>query len=683
MRQRLYPKEKYPDGHPLLAFSLNNLGGLLWAQEEYTKVLPYAEQALAMRQRLYPKERYPDGHPYLADSLYNLGVLLQAQGEYAKALPYYEQALAMYQKELLGLADSAAEATLLNFLLCKQPGSERALLAVSRHIPVEGERVYQSLWQNKAILTRILEQRHLALLSEAEAGDLAPRWHELLETRRRLARLLLAPPHDAKSHQEQLRQLSEDKEKLERELVKRLPTLNRELLLSKATPRDLLAALPRGSAFIDLRWYVHSYVAFVLAAGQEVRRVELGPASPITLALTAWRQAIASQKDSTAAEILRRLVWEPIAKHLPAGTHTVYLAVEEDLSRLPWAALPGSKPGTVLLEDHAIALVPHGLFLYDQLTQARKGTNDPGVLLVGGVAYDDKATPLTPFKDKDGVARAPQRDERRVSWPALPGTAKELEQLLALAKQHQSKATVLERRGSQASTGQVLHDLRDAQRPVRWAHFATHGFFADASFRSFLQIDEKEFARGFRGERRGLGARSPLALSGLVLAGANRPIPKGKEAETDDGILTAEALAALDLRQLQLAVLSACDSGLGEEGGGEGVYGLQRAFHLAGTQNVVASLWKVSDEATAALMALFYHQLWQEKKTPLEALRAAQLTLYRHPERIPVLAKERGLRFDRVVALPPGTDLDGKKTTSKARAPVKVWASFVLSGTGQ
>jgi tetratricopeptide (TPR) repeat protein len=693
MRQRLYPRERYPDGHPDLAHTLHNLGTLLMDQGEHAQALAYLEQALAIAQRLYPPVRYPDGHPYLARSLYNLGALRQAQGEHAKALPYYEQALAMSQKQLLRLADSASEAALLN-LLHSQPDADQALLFASRHVPGEEERVYQLLWQTKATLTRLLEQRHLHLVTQAESGNLAPRWQELLETRRRLARLLLAPPHDPKSHQEQLRQLTDAKEKLERELAERLPVLNRQLFLSKAQPRDLSAALPPGSVFIDLlhyrgwdpkqkRWDGGNYVAFVLAAGQPTRRVELGPAPPIAKALAAWREAIAVRQDSPAVEVMRRLVWDPVAKHLPPNTHTVYLAPEGSLSRLPWAALPGSKPGTVLLEDHALALVPHGLFLYDRLTQPRPAAKDLGTLLaVGGVRYDEKPAPLSLPSGYEAGLRAPQGEGKRLNWPPLPGTEKELEQLVGLAKKYQLPLTVLERRGPQASAGQVLLDLRDPKRPVRWAHFATHGFFADPSFRSFLQLDEKAFAVGHLGERRGLGARSPLVLSGLVLAGANLPAPKGKEADSDDGILTGEALASLDLRQLQLAVLSACDSGLGEEGGGEGVYGLQRAFHLAGTQNVVASLWKVSDEATAALMALFYHQLWQEKKTPLEALRAAQLTLYRHPERIPVLATERGLRFDRVIALPPGTDLDGKKTVSKAKASVKVWASFVLSGIG-
>ena len=72
---------------------------------------------------------------------------------------------------------------------------------------------------------------------------------------------------------------------------------------------------------------------------------------------------------------------------------------------------------------------------------------------------------------------------------------------------------------------------------------------------------------------------------------------------------------------MELAVLSACETGLGEAAAGEGVFGLQRAFHLAGCRNVIASLWKVDDEATAALMKLFYHHLWVQKQPPLEALR--------------------------------------------------------------
>src|SRR5262245_64858353 len=97
-------------------------------------------------------------------------------------------------------------------------------------------------------------------------------------------------------------------------------------------------------------------------------------------------------------------------------------------------------------------------------------------------------------------------------------------------------------------------------------------------------------------------------MTGLIFVGANREKTPGR------GIVTGEALIDLDLSGLDLAVLSACETGLGDVAGGEGVFGLQKAFHLAGCKAVVASLWKVDDDATAALMGLFYRGLWVDNQ---------------------------------------------------------------------
>src|SRR5262249_7357628 len=153
-----------------------------------------------------------------------------------------------------------------------------------------------------------------------------------------------------------------------------------------------------------------------------------------------------------------------------------------------------------------------------------------------------------------------------------------------------------------AGVATLLGDLPKAET----AHLATHGFFADARFRTAWQLDPKLFDRTWR-ERRGAGSRSPLVLSGLVCSGATL------EGTPSRGVLTADAIVGLDLRRMNLAVLSACETGLGEVAAREGVFGLVRAFHVAGTRNVAASLWKVDDEATAALMVLFYRHLWGKK----------------------------------------------------------------------
>ncbi len=183
-------------------------------------------------------------------------------------------------------------------------------------------------------------------------------------------------------------------------------------------------------------------------------------------------------------------------------------------------------------------------------------------------------------------------------------------------------------------------------------------------------LDQDRFGRdGFLGHHPGL-------LSGLVLAEANTPA----RPDRDDGILTALEVADLDLRAVNLVVMSACETGLGATAGGEGVLGLQQAFQAAGARSVVAGLWKVEDQATAALMGLFYHKLWRENKSPVVALREAQLTVYQNPERIPRLAKGRGPDFEAVAKLPT---TPAKELKPGARAPVKLWAAFVLSGAGQ
>jgi CHAT domain-containing protein len=152
-----------------------------------------------------------------------------------------------------------------------------------------------------------------------------------------------------------------------------------------------------------------------------------------------------------------------------------------------------------------------------------------------------------------------------------------------------------------------------------------------------------------------------LLRSGVVLAGAARP-PAADAAGQEDGILTAEEVTTFDLRGTELVALSACDTGLGEIEQGQGVLGLQRAFQAAGARALVTSLWKVDDAATSVLMTEFYKNLWQEQLPKLEALRQAQLTGLRHPER---------------VRQPGGAD------RQPPQSHPALWAAFVLSGDGR
>ncbi len=673
MRESLYPTARYPQGHPELAGSLNDLAGLHQARAHYAKAEPLYRRALEMREAQYPKARYPQGHPHLATSLNNLAFLHDSQADYAKAEPLFRRALEMYSDSATALAASSSEATALNYAASK-PLTRDAYLSTTIHLPKVD--VYPAVWQTKAALARIAERRHLAVLA-ASSKEARGLWDAVLSLKRERERLLLAPADaaKAKASDQRLDEIEEVIRTKEADLLPLLPALKRSDEIAKATPADLRKALPSDVAFIDLLRYTRfvqdpkvkgekgekrtsHYVAFVVTR-DAITRVELGEAKPIEDALDLWRRAVveASPSEPKYAAEAHRLLWSPLVRHLPKKMSAVFVSPDAALNRLPWAALRDAKTQRILIEEYAVATVPHGPMLLDRLTEEkRKAETKPTLLAVGGVAYDKK-----PGASAELAMRSPVGDA--VVWGPLGGTAKELRQIVAL----KGERKVIRREGDSAHASALLEALPLAET----AHLATHGFFADPKFRTVFQLDPKLFDRP-GGERSTAGTRSPMVLSGLVCAGAN------VEGTPNRGVVTADAIVGLDLRRLNLAVLSACETGLGDVAGGEGVYGLVRAFHVAGTRNVVASLWKVDDEATAALMVLFYRNLWEAKVTPVEALRRAQLAVYREPGRVPEWAVGRG-PLPKPVA---GGATTPKKGLKEKTSPAKAWAAFVISGPG-
>jgi CHAT domain-containing protein/Tfp pilus assembly protein PilF len=656
MRQKLYPATQYPRGHPDLAASLNNLGHLLQRAGQSEPARGYFERALAMKQKLYPQAQYPDGHPHLAGGLCNLGVLLHATGQSEPARDYLVQALRIHNRQVQRDIALAPETQALD-RLCALPHVRDAYLAAALDARALPEALYAELWPARGQLSRLLQRRHQAArLARQHDPAIAQQAEQLGLVRAQLARLLAEPRRDADRPDKEVARLSALKDALEGALVKLLPELERGRQLDGLGPTDLSRLLPAGHAFIDVLRYIHHgkegrtsarYLAFVLLPGQPVKLVPLADAAEIDRAVRAWRQKIASAQDGPSdARRVAALVWTPLARTLPADVQVIYLAPDGELARLPWAALPGKKEGTVLLEELTFAAVPHGPFLLEQLKYAAASPAGPErVVGLGNVAYGPSETPV---------------------YPALPGTAAELHKLQELADKRE--VTILE--SDQAGWPQLLRALPLA----RYAHLATHGYYDEKGLARERQRQEQEWRDwqvGREHARGGQGARTPLAFTGLVLAGAN-----GRPGDVPS-LVTAEALVELPLENLRLCVLSACESGLGDLGPltGEAVQGLPHALHLAGCTNVISSLWNVNDQATAALMAKLYDGLWREGKTPLEALRQAQLLVYRHPERIGELA-ERGPTALKTLRLPTG----GERGRTAA---TKLWAGFVLSGPGR
>ena len=403
------------------------------------------------------------------------------------------------------------------------------------------------------------------------------------------------------------------------------------------------------------------YAAFVVQPGRAVERIEFRDAESLEVLMRRWRGEILAADDEAAGRQLADRLWKPIQERLTADVEQIYICPEASLAQIPWSALPDGD--RVLLERYAFACVPHGQTLVarlseqlaEQPSERRVDEASQGsVLVVGDVDYGDSEGSSPPQ-----LASLARSGLELPSWSALPGAAKEAGDVLAAAGAR--RRTLLS--GADATTQRVVGELQQH----RYIHLATHGFAVGAGEEAERGSSLLATAATFR-----RAARNPLTACGLVLAGANLSTSAAKEGT----LLLAEEVAALPLNDVRLVTLSACQTALGDVEVGEGVFGLQRAFHLAGADNVVGSVWQVDDRATAALMRVFYEKLWRDKLPPAQALRAAQLSLYRDPV---AATLDRGTTKRRITLAEGAAPSNAKPK----RAPTRLWAAFLLSGSGR
>jgi tetratricopeptide (TPR) repeat protein len=364
LQTRWITKKVLGEEHPNYANSLHNLAGLYLTMGEFRKAEPLFLQARHICKKVLGEE-----HPSYAASLKNLAFLYKTTGEYTKAEPLLRQSLEVKlqiaQRTLPVLPEASAMAYLANQQIGRDP-----VLSVLRRLPEE-ERgdVYRSVWETRALATRMLaERRRLSADSpEAEAVQ-----NNLRTVRQQLAQLTLATPQpdQFEARRRRLSELNEQKESLERELAVLSEPFRRSLEVRDVQAADLVALLPKQAAVIDIiraavwnpppegkgkltqRWH---YEAFVLRranneAGYTARWVHLGQAEPIEQAARTWLTQIragrsgAAQFGSPPQTLLRELLWEPIEPHL-AGCTTLHLIPDGVLCYLPWSALPGQRTG--------------------------------------------------------------------------------------------------------------------------------------------------------------------------------------------------------------------------------------------------------------------------------------------------------------------------------------------------
>jgi CHAT domain-containing protein/tetratricopeptide (TPR) repeat protein len=383
--------------------------------------------------------------------------------------------------------------------------------------------------------------------------------------------------------------------------------------------------------------------AFVVRHSREsaeqptIVRIDLGPVGPIERGVVAWLAAIGVTGGRGVSVVaggnsghvreygneLRALVFDPLLPALSGIDHLVVVP-DDVLHLLPFDALPTEEASESLLGDRC--RIETRSTLWELTAQQTSIRPMGGLVAIGGVLYDSpsgvavEASARTALRETSLLAGTAW--ER--AFPPLPATRIEIEGVAdAFSKAFGAGADrVLLEMG-----GATKQSLLETAPKARWLHVATHGWFARSSIPSWSDPEpvDKQTGLGARlsGEAQVAGM-CPLLLCGLALAGANSPVDALGRIP---GLVTAEELSALDLSHCELAVLSACDSNVGERRAGQGVASLQKALQMAGAHSVITSLWKVPDEATKDLMLEFYHCLWLENKPKWRALWEAKRRL--------------------------------------------------------
>jgi len=646
--------------HPDFATSLNNLAVLYDSMGDYAAAEPLYKQAMEIRRAVLGEE-----HPDFAMSLSNVSSLLAATGREADGKRMLEEALGVDERMIAQMFSISSEKQRSAYLKTVRARLERFLSLVNQHLPNSPEAVWSALslvLRRKAIEAEALATQRDAVLG-GEYPEAATKLKEITTLRAQIAQKTLAGPlkEGLRVHEQLLAQWNTRKERLEAEVARQVPEMNLEQKLRSIDHQVVAMTMPAGATLIEFvcfdafnfkavpargerRWKPARYLGFVMPAGEPhaVEMIDLGEAEPIDRMIAAFRSSITNEAEDCgnrglgrlpssewqAASVhigveLRRAIFTPLLKAID-NRRRLLISPDGDLARLPFEVLP-TDDGRRLIDEYQISYLGAGR---DVARFEFKSNRKPARSLVAADPDFDFGGKAIANVAAAGSGR-PNRDAMEM-FERLPGTRLEGENIAAMLDAELWTE-------SEALDGQ----LKQCQSP-RILHLATHGFFLGDQKR-----DSNEGGLGFgvmslgeSGMERLTGARfeNPLLRSGLALAGVNTWLESGElMEEAEDGLLTAEDVSGLDLLDTELVVLSACDTGLGEVHVGEGVFGLRRAFVLAGAKTLVMSLWKVPDEQTRELMEDFYRRILGANGKPPQsrafALREAQLAMKaKHPE---------------------------------------------------
>jgi CHAT domain-containing protein/tetratricopeptide (TPR) repeat protein len=627
----IYRQGGLPNDPDHVARTLKLLGGIELQHGTFDAAHSSFREAVTVRERLFGA-----AHPLVADSRADLAAAEFALGAHADALASALEAERSGREHLLFTVRYLPERQAIAYADRRPRGLDLALSVVSAPSGVSSAPVLDAVIRSRAVILDELIGR--ARMTAQRKAGLTPLNAAVVAARERFAnlmvrRLLMSDPVPPGVFDRARR----DREQAERHLVESNAAAGDEVNGANVGLEEVRRHLPPQTALVSFVRYdrttisarggivtAPSYMAFVIGAGSTtVHAVPLGPAAVVDSLVGSWQReargpslnsdpGVAELAYRNVARELRRNTWDKIAGAIGSASY-VFVIADGTLNLVNFAALPG-KGGGYLVED---GLAIHYLSAERDLFRSGEETYGRGLLAVGGPAFGDES------RTSPAVAALRRRGcvpRGGVQFSSLPGTLDEVRDIVAVWPDRETTKILT---GANATESAVKASL--AGRRV--VHVATHGFFLSP------QCDERSTGtRAVGGVSPAssipmTGVENPLLLAGLVFAGANRRI--GSAAQ-DDGILTAEEIAGLDLQGTEWAVLSACDTGIGVIKAGEGVFGLRRAFQIAGARTVVMSLWSVDDLATRTWMRSLYEGRLRHNLSTAAAVHRATLEVLRN-----------------------------------------------------
>jgi CHAT domain-containing protein/tetratricopeptide (TPR) repeat protein len=322
-----------------------------------------------------------------------------------------------------------------------------------------------------------------------------------------------------------------------------------------------------------------------------------------------------ADKETTASKTLFDLIWKPLQSSLDT-VKTIYYSPCGLLCRISFNALHHGKE-TYLNDKYILRQLLCTRNIFSAMNKDHFSTAS----VWGDIDYNYKTVDTTK-KYKTGKAfvsttykiKAFNATSASFSWRPLTNTKNEIENVAAILEQRNISCNIK----TKDKANEEQFKKMNGKSP-ELLHLATHAFFLSPDTGK-LKNDLAAFDNSFSIQN------NPMFRTGLALAGANNSGENIEMNMAEDNVLTAYEISQLDLSDTKLVTLSACETALGDIQDNEGVFGLQRAFKMAGVKRVLMSLWKVPDKETSELMELFYTNLMISNDATI-ALHVTQLTM--------------------------------------------------------